>query len=52
MTVKELREELSKYPDDMEVAIMKDDCEDYEGGAFVVESIMFDDESECLIIDA
>ncbi|MBD5237522.1 MAG: hypothetical protein HDS62_08355 [Bacteroidales bacterium] len=51
MTVKELITELSKYPQDMEVSLMRDDTEDYEGGAFVVESIFYDEEVGTLIID-
>lgn len=30
MTVKELREALTAYPDDMEVVVFRPECEDYE----------------------
>ena len=51
MTVKELIEALRQYPEDMEVSLMRDDTEDYEGGAFIVESIFYDEEVGTLIID-
>lgn len=51
MTVKELKEKLSEFPDNMVVSIMRDDTEDYEGGAFAVEEVFFDDEVGTLIID-
>lgn len=52
MTVKELISELSKFPEDMDVSIMRDDTEDFESGAFSVESVLYDEEVKCLIIDA
>ena len=51
MKVAELIRELSKYPQDMEVSIMRDDTEDFEGGAFVVEEVFYDEEVKSLIID-
>lgn len=30
MTVKDLREILANYPDDMEVLLLRPECEDYE----------------------
>lgn len=30
MNVKELREKLAAYPDDMEVVLFRPECEDYE----------------------
>ena len=41
MTVKELKEALSAYPEDMEVVLFRQECEDYEefyGNEFLIET--------------
>lgn len=52
MTNKELQELLAQFPDEMEVSIMRDATEDFNGGAFVVEDVFYDEEVKSLIIDA
>ena len=54
MTNKELQELLAQYPDEMEVSIMRDATEDFDGGvaSFVVEDVFYDEEVKSLIIDA
>ncbi|MCM1219643.1 MAG: hypothetical protein NC548_34620 [Lachnospiraceae bacterium] len=52
MTVKELKEALAPYDYDINVVIIRDDTEDFEGGAFVVESVFYDEDSDGVVIDA
>ena len=52
MTVKELKEALAPYDDDINVVIVRDDTEDFEGGPFVVESVFYDEDCDGVVIDA
>lgn len=51
MTVKELKEALASYDDNLNVVIFREDTGDYEGGPFVVESVFYDDECDGVVID-
>ena len=51
MTVKELKEALAPYDDDIKVVIYREETEDYEGSPVIVESVFYEEDCDGVVID-